>query len=72
MVKFLSQFKLLDNFSIEHRFIDDKELLAEAIKLGYVKNWKPPKGCTYRDTAICTPKGRLYLKNLNKSLGGII
>lgn len=62
MCEFLAQFKLLDSFACEHRNLVNIEYLGEAIRRGFVKNWKPKKGCTYYGTAICTPKGRLYLK----------
>ncbi len=62
MCEFLAQFKLLDSFAVEHRHLENIEILEEAKRRGFVKDWEPPKGCTYYGTAICTPKGRLYLK----------
>ncbi len=62
MCEFLAQFKLLDSFVVEHRHLENIEILEEAKRRGFVKDWEPPKGCTYYGTAICTPKGRLYLK----------
>jgi len=60
--RFLAQFKLLDGFAVEHRHLHMEGVLVEAKELGFVKDWEPPKGCTYYGTAICSPKGRLYLK----------
>lgn len=69
MREFLSQFKLLENFAIDHRRIENLELLEEAITRGFVKNWVPKNGaasCTYYATAICTPKGRLFRKSIKE------
>ncbi len=64
MFEFLSQFKILQNFAVEHRDLKLPQMLSEAKRLGYVRNWEPPKGCTYYGTAICTLKGRLFLKRI--------
>lgn len=64
MYEFLSQFKILQNFAVEHRNLKLPKMLSEAKRLGYVRDWGPPKGCTYYGTAICTLKGRL-LKRIN-------
>jgi len=62
MCDFLAQFKLLDSFSVEYSHLENIEILEEAKRRGFVRDWKPPRGCSYYSTAICTPKGRLYLK----------
>ena len=61
MRTFLEQFNLLNNFSVQHRELDDPGLLQEAKNLGYVKDWEPKNG-SYMGTAICTLKGRLFVR----------
>ena len=66
MYEFLSQFKLLKGFSVQHRHLQNPELFQEAKDLGFVKNWIPGRKCTYYGTAICTLQGRLFIKRMRK------
>lgn len=66
MYVFLEQFNLLNNFSVQHRKLDQPELLQEAKELGYVKDWEPKTG-SYMGTAICTLKGRLFVRQNRKA-----
>ena len=65
MCEFLSQFKLLNNFSVVTRDLKNIEILQQAILLDLVKDWIPKNGrasCTYYKSTICTLKGRLFFK----------
>jgi len=69
MYEFLSQFKPEENWAIREADIKDTDLLNRAKEIGFVNNWKPKKGCTYYPTALCTLKGRLYMRKNEKLRG---
>jgi len=65
MCEFLQQFKAVNNWAVLEHDLKSKQCLDAAKDLGFIKNWIPkngPTSCCYYATAICTLKGRLFMR----------